>query len=91
MKKIARENLRDFLKNTNGRFFTAVFIKKDGSVRKMNARIGVKRHLKGGENTVEAADRPYLTVYDVQNGGYRTLNLHTTEEVHYGNEVVKVV
>ena len=89
--KIARENLKDFIKKTNGKFFTAEFHKKDGTVRKMNARLGVKKYLKGGENKVEGIDRPYITVYDVKAKGYRTINLHTTEKIKFGKEVWEVV
>jgi len=86
-RKIARENLKEVLKKTGGHFFTVEFYKKDGTLRKMNARLGVKRYLKGGENKVEAPDRPYMTVYDVQNKGYRTVNLHTVTKVRAnGNE-----
>jgi hypothetical protein len=59
-----------------GRFFTATFIKKDGSTRKMNCRLGVKRHLKGGQNT-KAHLPHYLTVYSVPDKGYRSINLDT--------------
>lgn len=89
--KIARTNLKEFLKGTEGKYFTVVFQKKDGSIRKMNARLGVKRYLKGGKNNVEAIDRPYLTVFDQKKGAYRTVNLDTVQEVHYLGKVWKVV
>jgi len=40
------------------KIFTATFIKKDGSTRVMNCQLGVKKHLKGGEqkfNPIENA------------------------------------
>jgi hypothetical protein len=77
--KMGRSSLKELLKSTNGRFFSVQFRKKDGSLRNMTARIGVKKYLKGGENKVEAPDRPYVTVYDVQNKGYRTINVDTLE------------
>ena len=89
--KIARENLKDFIKATNGRFFSADFFKKDGSKRHINARLGVKKHLKGGVNKVEAPDRPYMTVWDAQKKGYRTLNLHTVDRLYMGGTVYEVV
>lgn len=59
------------------RFFSVVFIKKDGSERKMTARLGVKKHLRGGEKSFNDEDFNYLTVFDMQAKGYRTINVNT--------------
>jgi hypothetical protein len=64
---------------SNGKIFTVVFIKKDGSERTMNARLGVKKHLKGGTSTLDA-DK-YITVFDMQAGGYRAINRETIQSV----------
>lgn len=53
-------------------FFTITFLKKDDSVRKMNARMGVTKHLKGGKSTLDP--QKYLTVWDVTKGEYRAIN-----------------
>ena len=37
--------LKSMIKNTNGKFFTCFFVKKDGTLRKMTARVGVKKGL----------------------------------------------
>lgn len=72
--------LRDLLDNTQGRFFTVEFVKKDGSLRTMNCRVGVTRFLKGGDSTV--ADRKDLyTVYDMVAKGYRNINLNTVRHI----------
>ena len=31
--------------NSNGKIFTVTFIKKDGSIRELNGRLGVIKHL----------------------------------------------
>jgi len=90
MKKIKRVNLKNFIENTNGKFFAVIFTKKNGEKRKMVARLGVKKNLKGGFNYLEGLNKPYKTVYDVQSKGYRAVNLDTTEEVHFTNEVYVV-
>lgn len=59
-----------------GKFFTATFVKKDGSVRTINGRLGVKRHLKGGSNT-KAHLSNYITVYSIADKGYRSINTDT--------------
>lgn len=53
-------------------FFTVVFQKQNGDVRKMNCRRGVKAHLAGGESTTK--DHPNLvTVYETNND-YRSFD-----------------
>jgi hypothetical protein len=64
--------LSAILENTNGKFFTVEFVKKDGSIRKMNARLGVKKHLRGGECTLDR--EKFLIVFDMQSNGYRAIN-----------------
>lgn len=71
--------LSDFIEMSNGKFITVVFRKKDGSTRVMNCRLGVTKHLKGGECTVDR-DK-YIIVYDMQSKGYRSINRDTIETV----------
>lgn len=63
------------IEQSNGRFITVRFIKKDGTIRTMTCRLGVTKHLKGGQSTLDA-DK-YITVYDVQKEGYRAINRDT--------------
>lgn len=63
----------------SGRFFSCSFIKKDGSVRYLLGRSGVKKYLR--PNAKERAYNPqelgYLSVYDMQEKDYRLVNLQT--------------
>lgn len=52
------------------------FVKKDGSIRDMNCRLGVKKHLSGGSSTTKAYSN-YITVYDMNKLGYRNINMET--------------
>ena len=83
MKKlnVTREKLDKLLNDQRGKFFTVTFIKKDGTVRKSNGRLGVKKYLKGGLNKVTRYDNTYDTTFDVKVMGYRTINLHTVLSV----------
>lgn len=72
-------------------FFSVKFVKKDGSIRKMTARIGVKKHLKGGQKTYDSDSLNYLTVFDVQKKGYRTINLNTLRELKVKGKTLKVI
>lgn len=75
-------NLSNIIKMTNGQFFTVVFVKKDGTERTMNCRIGVTKHLKGGTSTLNPEQ--YLTVYDMKSEGYRAVNLSTIVSITCG-------
>jgi hypothetical protein len=79
------KNLQKIIEKTAGRFFRATFVKKDGTVRSMTARTGVKTHLKGGERKYD--DTLYIGVYDVQSRGYRLINRSTLKEVKFGGVV----
>ena len=65
--------------NSNGRFFSVTFVKKDGSIRQMNARTGVTKYLKGGTCNVD--QDKFFTVYDMQAKGYRSINKESILEV----------
>ena len=67
--------LKAMIKSTKGRFFSAEFIKSDGSKRKIVARVGCHIGVKGTSNRKQK-DR-LITVYEPKVKGYRTINLET--------------
>lgn len=71
----------------SGRIFTAEFTKKDGTVRVMNCRTGVKKHLKGGRLAFNPADYKLLPVYDLKKEGYRFINLKTLRKISFAGSV----
>lgn len=83
------------LRDTKGRLFTVTFVKKDGSERKLTGRLGVTKHLVGGENTVKHL-KQYLTVAEFGNksvGGkvvYRNVNLESILSAKIGGKVYVV-
>ena len=88
---VHRINLKDLLHKQVGRFVGVDFIKKDGSARKLNGRLGVVKHLKGGDNMTESESRPYLVIYDVKTPGYRAVNLATVSAVRALNTRYTVI
>jgi len=61
----ARKMLFDLKANNDPRFFHVEFVKRtDGAYRKMDCRLGVKKHLKGGDQGYEPATFDLLTVWD---------------------------
>jgi hypothetical protein len=79
------EKLVKIIEKSCGRFFKATFIKKDGTVREMVARTGVKAHLKGGATKYDGSK--FISVYDVQAKGYRLINKETLRSVKFGGKV----
>jgi len=67
----------------SGCFFTACFIKKDGTMRIMNCRTGVKKHLKGGTMGYDALSKGLLPVYDMEKKAYRVVNLDTLRWIRF--------
>lgn len=90
---ISRAELIDKIKATDprntgkGEFFTVTFVKRtDGSTRTMNARLGVRRYLKGGELPYDAAAKELLPVFDVQKGDYRMIDLRSIISAKVGGQ-----
>lgn len=69
------DELKAMIKSTKGRFFSAEFIKANGSKRKIVARIGCHIGVKGTSNRKQK-DR-LITVYEPKVKGYRTINVDT--------------
>ena len=67
-----RANLRNLV--SDGGIFSVEFIKRtDGSLRKMICRLGVKKHLHGGKARYSAKAHDLLTVFDMEQKGYRSI------------------
>lgn len=64
----------------NGRFFSVTFRKRDGSLRKILARRGVKRNLKGNPR-YNPADHNILIVWSVNDEAYRSIRVDRILEV----------
>lgn len=69
------EKLDSIIDATNGKIFSVVFIKKDGTERRMVARLGVTKHLKGGECTLNREQ--YIIAFDMVKKAYRAINRDT--------------
>jgi len=71
----------------SGKFFSVEFVKKDGSVRKMNCRGGVKKYLKGGDSTIKHIDN-LVSVFDMQAKQYRCFDVSRLNMVRFGGDEV---
>ena len=82
------DELKAMIKSTKGRFFSAEFIKANGSKRKIVARVGCHIGVKGvGRKNIK---ENLVTVYEPKVKGYRTINLETLQQFSCGNFTWKV-
>ena len=81
--------LKSMIKNTNGKFFTCFFVKKDGTLRKMTARVGVKKGL-ANNGFVREEKENLVCVYDVVAHDFRFINLSTLKSLKCGKLEYKV-
>lgn len=80
--KITRKEALKMIEDTNGKFFTVTFQKKDGSIRDMNARIGVKKGQVGGVATYKANPNN-VGVYESNKGKYRCFNIERLMKIKF--------
>lgn len=78
-RRVRRLTARSLVGVSEGTFVGLTFRKLDGSLRRLNGRLGVTKHLRGGPSTVNC--EKYLTVYDVKHGGYRNVSLSSLTEI----------
>lgn len=87
MKTISQATAKTLMHKTNGKVFTAVFTKKDGSMRKMNCRLGVHSHANGKGLKYIPARYGLMTVFDMQVGAYRSVNMNTLNTLQISGKV----
>jgi len=91
VKTVTRKQAVKMIQDSKGKMFGILFKKRtDGSLREMNCRIGVTKHLKGGESTINQGVQKLISVYDVQNAGYRCIPHEGIRQVRIDGEVYKV-
>jgi len=83
------QQFREFV-GTDGRLFSVVFIKRDGSKRSMVARLGVKKNLKGSGTLYNTESRNNLVVFSMHDGSYRTIPIDRLLRVKAFGEVIEV-
>lgn len=78
---ISKNKAEELIKASKGKIFTVTFIKKDGTIRVMNARLGVKAYLQGGSLPYDPTNKGLLPLFDIQIKKYRMLNLSTIKQL----------
>ena len=81
-----KEIVRNAIEQTNGRFFSVSFIKKDGTERKMLARTGCKVGINGnGYFLKEETKANVIRIYDIIKKAWRTITFENVFEFKCGN------
>lgn len=88
--EISRLKVLKVINDTNGKIFAVKFIKKNGAIRVMLARLGVRKDLKGGTNGASEKNS-LISVWDMAANGYRMINLETLITLNASGEHYEVV
>lgn len=73
-------------KVSNGRVFSANFIKKDGTERTMNCRTGVVKHVKGKGRNFDPITAKLIPVFDMNKNGYRFISFDRLNWIKIGGK-----
>jgi hypothetical protein len=82
--------LKEVINLMGEKIFTITFVKKDGSVRVMNARRGVKKGVKGVGMSYNPTEKDLVVVFDMQKEAFRMVNAKTVLEIKADKEHYKV-
>lgn len=75
-----------FKYSLGGQIFSVEFIKKDGSLRKMVARLGVQKHVTGEGLKFDPIQKGLLPVFDMHKKAYRMININTIQSLKCGGK-----
>ena len=83
-----------FVNENGGKIFSVKFIKKDGSIREMVCRTGVKKNTVGGSLAFDPIERNLLPVFDLNaakkegDKGYRMISLDKIIEITIAGDTI---
>ena len=63
------------------KIFSVTFIKKDGSIRKLVGRLGVRKGVKGVGMSFSPSEKNLMVVFDMHKQAFRMVNLQTILEI----------
>jgi len=74
MNTITTDQAKKIIYDTKYKIFNVEFIKKDGTHRLMNARLEVKKGVKGVGLNFDPAQHNLITAFDMRKGAFRMIN-----------------
>ena len=81
------EIINEILTLAGGTIFTAVNVTNKGE-RKYICRLGVKKHLRGGELPYNPAEKLLLPVFDMKKKAYRMIDLKTLKYLRIRGKIL---
>jgi hypothetical protein len=81
------EDLKKVISLLGDKIFTVTFVKKDGTIRVMNARRGVKKGVKGVGMSYDPYSKNLIPVFDMQKDAFRMINAETILEIKADKKV----
>lgn len=78
------ENFRTVLakiQTAENTIFHVEFIKKDGTLRKMNCRLNVKKGVNGKGMAYDPIEKGLLPVWDLEKNSFRMINMKTVQKL----------
>lgn len=87
---VHRTKLESLIRQNKNKIFSCLFLKKDGTFRAMNCRLGVKKGIKGTGKPIHNESNSYMTVYDMIKKNYRIINLDTMQLLEMGGKLYHV-
>lgn len=87
------QTIKAAIEQTDGRFFTVTFIKKDGTERTMNCRTKVVKHLVGGPRKYDGNDKRdgdiTIGVYEAKSEKYRCFKASKVTSLSIDKNIIK--
>ena len=74
MNTITTNQAKELIYNNKSQIFNVEFIKKDGTHRLMNARLEVKKGVKGVGLNFNPSEHNLITVFDMKKKAHRMIN-----------------
>ena len=90
MTQITKNQAKQKIFATNGKIFRALFTKKNGELREMICRLGVRKYVNGTGRSFDPADYELIGVFDMQADGHRMINVNTLEALTIEGERYEV-
>jgi hypothetical protein len=87
---INKTKAQELIHDTNGKIFRAKFTKKDGSLREMVCRLGVRKYVNGVGRNFNPSDYELIGVFDMQKDGHRMINIKTLQALTIQGKEYKI-
>jgi hypothetical protein len=90
-KSLKADEVEQFLRSLNGKFFTIQFIKRTtGEVRKMTATTNYQSKLAGGDATYSFTEKKLIPVWDLGKQAFRSIPLDAVLTIKANGNAYKV-